>query len=88
MSTPSVSNLPQGEAPLPSSSSTLPPSPGVASALTSLISLNFGGPGWISDVFEVSVALDGAPMVSDDGAKFTVPWTSWKGQAQMYQRDR
>ena len=62
--------------------------PGALSVLRSYLTLNFGGPGWISDVFDVEAEFDGGvPMVVDNGAKFTIPWTSWKGQAPMYQRD-
>ncbi|GMH78029.1 hypothetical protein TrST_g10619 [Triparma strigata] len=52
--------------------------------LSNYMTFNFGGPGWISDIFEVSVNFDGCSNVLDLGSKYTIPWTSYKGYAPCY----
>ena len=41
------------------------------------------GPGWFYDVFGISVELDNAVKVVDDGEMFAVPWFSYNGKASF-----
>mmetsp|Transcript_21396 Transcript_21396/g.44544 ORF Transcript_21396/g.44544 Transcript_21396/m.44544 type:complete len:459 (+) Transcript_21396:16-1392(+) len=46
--------------------------------------LNLGGPGWITDVFDVSVEFDNDVLVRDKGQKYTVPFNSCRQAIPMY----
>jgi len=45
---------------------------------------NFGGPGWFTDIFDVKVVFDNDVLVRDKGAKFTVPFNSFREAIPMY----
>lgn len=46
---------------------------------------NLGGPGWIKDILDVSIELDGnQQLVRDNGAQYTVPNESHNGRAALF----